>query len=169
MFAHRSHRQVEMTAGPLLPNVLAFTVPLILSGVLQLLYNSADIIVVGRFADSVAMASVGATTSLIQLLVSMLMGLSVGASVAVARATGAGDRDGVRCAVHTSMALAVLSGVLLGAQLMCEHATDMIGQLSQAIANGMTARQLLAAMRPHPTFEEALGEALEELVAKLPE
>ena len=83
-----------MTAGPLLPNVLAFTVPLILSGVLQLLYNSADIIVVGRFADSVAMASVGATTSLIQLLVSMLMGLSVGASVAVARATGAGDRDG---------------------------------------------------------------------------
>ncbi|MBS5680964.1 MAG: MATE family efflux transporter, partial [Clostridiales bacterium] len=86
MFAHRSHRQVEMTAGPLLPNVLAFTVPLILSGVLQLLYNSADIIVVGRFADSVAMASVGA-------------------SVAVARATGAGDRDGVRCAVHTSMAL----------------------------------------------------------------
>ena len=99
MFAHRSHRQVEMTAGPLLPNVLAFTVPLILSGVLQLLYNSADIIVVGRFADSVAMASVGATTSLIHLLVSMLMGLSVGASVAVARATGAGDRDGVRCAV----------------------------------------------------------------------
>ena len=61
------------------------------------------------------------------------------------------------------------TGVLLGAQLMCEHATDMIGQLSQAIANGMTARQLLAAMRPHPTFEEALGEALEELVAKLPE
>lgn len=58
------------------------SVPLILSGVLQLLYNSADIIVVGRFADSVAMASVGATTSLIHLLVSMLMGLSVGASVA---------------------------------------------------------------------------------------
>ena len=84
-----------MTAGPLLPNVLAFAVPLILSGMLQLLYNSADIIVVGRFADSVAMASVGATTSLIHLLVSLLMGLSVGASVAVARAAGAGDRDGV--------------------------------------------------------------------------
>lgn len=65
------------------------------------------------------MASVGATTSLIQLLVSMLMGLSVGASGwPSARATGAGDRDGVRCAVHTSMALAVLSGVLLGALLL---------------------------------------------------
>ena len=73
-------------------NVLAFAVPLILSGMLQLLYNSADIIVVGRFADSVAMASVGATTSLIHLLVSLLMGLSVGASVAVARSAGAGDR-----------------------------------------------------------------------------
>ena len=97
-----------MTAGPLLPNVLAFAVPLILSGMLQLLYNSADIIVVGRFADSVAMASVGATTSLIHLLVSLLMGLSVGASVAVARSVGAGDRDGVHRAVHTSMALAVL-------------------------------------------------------------
>ena len=118
MFAHRSHRQVEMTAGPLLPYVLAFTVPLILSGMLQLLYNSADIIVVGRFADSVAMASVGATTSLIHLLVSLLMGLSVGASVAVARAAGAGDRDGVHRAVHTSMALAVLSGAALGVLLL---------------------------------------------------
>ena len=118
LFAHRSHRQVEMTAGPLLPNVLAFAVPLILSGMLQLLYNSADIIVVGRFADSVAMASVGATTSLIHLLVSLLMGLSVGASVAVARAAGAGDRDGVHRAVHTSMALAVLSGAALGVLLL---------------------------------------------------
>ena len=118
MFAHRSHRQVEMTAGPLLPNVLAFAVPLILSGMLQLLYNSADIIVVGRFADSVAMASVGATTSLIHLLVSLLMGLSVGASVAVARSAGAGDRDGVHRAVHTSMALAVLSGAALGVLLL---------------------------------------------------
>ena len=107
-----------MTAGPLLPNVLAFAVPLILSGMLQLLYNSADIIVVGRFADSVAMASVGATTSLIHLLVSLLMGLSVGASVAVARSAGAGDRDGVHRAVHTSMALAVLSGAALGVLLL---------------------------------------------------
>ena len=84
MSASRSH-EVQMTSGPLFKNVLAFTVPLILSGVLQLLYNSADIIVVGRFADSLAMAAVGATTSLIHLMVSLLMGLSVGSSVAVAR------------------------------------------------------------------------------------
>ena len=56
---------------------------------------------------------------------------------------------------------------VLGAQFMCEHATDMISQISQAIANGMTAEQLMKAMRPHPTFEEAMGEALEELIAKL--
>ncbi|HIR19411.1 MAG TPA: dihydrolipoyl dehydrogenase, partial [Candidatus Pelethomonas intestinigallinarum] len=52
-------------------------------------------------------------------------------------------------------------------QLMCEHSTDMISQISQAIANHMTVEQLMKAMRPHPTFEEALGEALMELSAKL--
>ena len=111
-----------MTAGPLLPNVLAFTVPLILSGVLQLLYNSADIIVVGRFADSVAMASVGATTSLIQLLVSMLMGLSVGASVAVARAAGAGALYVVSLRVHAGGLLRLLDlFVLLEEKLVVEE------------------------------------------------
>ena len=57
--------------------------------------------------------------------------------------------------------------MILGAQLMCQHSTDMISQISQAIANKMTAEQLLSAMRPHPTFEEALTEALEDLVKKL--
>ena len=57
--------------------------------------------------------------------------------------------------------------VVLGAQLMCEHAAEMISQVAQAIANGMTAEQLLLAMRPHPTFEEVLSEALEDLVEKL--
>lgn len=107
-----------MTSGPLFKNVLAFTVPLLLSGVLQLLYNSADIIVVGRFADSLAMAAVGATTSLIQLMVSLLMGLSVGSSVAVARASGAGDHASVHRAVHTSIALALISGFALGAAIL---------------------------------------------------
>ena len=67
---------------------------------LQLLYNSADIIVVGHFADSLAMAAVGSTTSLIQLMVSLLMGLSVGSSVAVARAAGAKDDLSVHRAVE---------------------------------------------------------------------
>ena len=59
------------------------------------------------------------------------------------------------------------TGAIVGAQLMCEHATDMISQLSEAIANAMTPRALLKAMRPHPTYEEALSDALEELCIKL--
>lgn len=117
MSASRSH-DVQMTSGPLLKNVLAFAVPLILSGVLQLLYNSADIIVVGRFADSLAMAAVGSTTSLIHLMVSLLMGLSVGSSVAVARACGAKDDMSIHRAVHTSIALALISGFALGAAIL---------------------------------------------------
>ena len=75
-----------MCNGTIMDKLISFSLPLMVSGILQLMFNAVDIIVVGRFADSVAMASVGATTSLIHLLVSMLMGLSVGASVAVARA-----------------------------------------------------------------------------------
>lgn len=116
MTAFRSH-DVQMTSGSLFKNVLAFTVPLILSGMLQLLYNSADIIVVGRFADSLAMAAVGSTTSLIHLMVSLLMGLSVGSSVAVARAAGAKDDAAIHRAVHTSIALALVSGFALGAAI----------------------------------------------------
>ena len=59
------------------------------------------------------------------------------------------------------------TGVILGAQLMCQRATDMISQLTAAVVNGLTAAQLLRVMRPHPTFEEGVGEALEDLVEKL--
>ena len=59
------------------------------------------------------------------------------------------------------------TGAVLGAQLMCERATDMISQLTVAVANGLTAEQLLAAVRPHPTFEEGVGEALDDLADKL--
>ena len=72
-----------------------------------------------------------------------------------------GDRSFMKVVAHAD------THKVLGAQLMCEHATDMISQVAQAIANGMTAQQLLLAMRPHPTFEEVLSEALEELVSKL--
>ena len=59
------------------------------------------------------------------------------------------------------------SGVILGAQLMCERATDLISQFTSAVVNGLTAEQLLRAMRPHPTFDEGVGEALEDLLGKL--
>ena len=113
MFAHRSHRQVEMTAGPLLPNVLAFTVPLILSGVLQLLYNSADIIVVGRFSGSQALAAVGSTTALINVFINLFMGISLGANVLAARYYAAGRDREMSETVHTSIMLALISGVVM--------------------------------------------------------
>ena len=72
-----------------------------------------------------------------------------------------GDRSFMKVVAHAE------THRLLGAQLMCEHCTDMISELAQAIANNMTVEQLLLAMRPHPTFEEALTEALEDLAAKL--
>ena len=72
-----------------------------------------------------------------------------------------GDRAFMKVVAHAE------THKVLGAQFMCEHATDMISQISQAIANDMTAEQLMLAMRPHPTFEEAVSEALEELIAKL--
>ena len=87
----RGRREINMTEGPLLPRILAFSGPLILTGILQLLYNAADVIVVGNYAGHEALAAVSSTGSLINLLVNVFMGLGVGASVAVARNYGARD------------------------------------------------------------------------------
>lgn len=106
--------EMDMTTGALLPKVLVFSGPLILSGILQLLYNAADIIVVGRFASEQALAAVGSTGSLINLLVNVFMGLSVGASVVIARAYGAGDLPMVRQGVHTAITVAGVSGLVVG-------------------------------------------------------
>lgn len=106
--------EMDMTTGALLPKILMFSGPLILTGVLQLLYNAADIVVVGRFAGAQALAAVGSTGSLINLLVNVFMGLSVGASVVIARAYGAGDMCSVSTGVHTAITVAGIAGVLVG-------------------------------------------------------
>lgn len=105
--------EIDMCSGPLLPRILLFAFPLICSGVLQLLFNAADIIVVGRFAGSHAMAAVGATSSLIALLVNFFIGISVGANVLVARFCGGGDYDDAQETVQTALWTAVAGGVLL--------------------------------------------------------
>ncbi len=107
--------EMDMTTGALLPKVLAFSVPLVLTGVLQLLYNAADVVVVGRFSGATALAAVGSTSSLINLLTNILLGLSVGASVVIARNYGAGDMRRVSDGVHTSILLAIIGGILVGA------------------------------------------------------
>ena len=105
---------MDMTQGALLPEILLFSGPLILTGILQLLYNAADVVVVGRFAGATSLAAVGSTGSLINLIINIFMGLSVGASVMVARYYGAGDARSVRDVVHTSILVALISGIAVG-------------------------------------------------------
>ena len=106
--------EMNMTEGALLPKVLMFSLPLIASGILQLLFNAADMVVVGRWAGKECLAAVGSTGSLINLMVNVFIGLSVGGSVAVARSFGAGDPAAVHKAVHTAMTLAIIAGVAVG-------------------------------------------------------
>ena len=107
--------EIDMTEGPLLPKILAFSGPLILTGILQLLYNAADVIVVGNYAEShTALAAVSSTGSLINLLVNVFMGLSVGASVVIARCYGARDIIRMRKAEHTAITMALFMGIAVG-------------------------------------------------------
>ncbi len=112
--AFGKRHEMDMTEGPLLPKILAFSGPLILTGILQLLYNAADVIVVGNYAGHAALAAVSSTGSLINLLVNVFMGLSVGASVVIARKYGARDIPGMRRAEHTAMTMALIMGVCVG-------------------------------------------------------
>ena len=105
--------RVDMINAPIVPSLIAFAVPLMLSGCLQLLFSTADTIVVGRFAGHEAMAAIGATHSLTNLLINFFIGLSVGVNVIVAKYYGAGDRKSVSDAVHTAIATGLLSGILL--------------------------------------------------------
>lgn len=110
----KKNYEIDMCNGPLLGKIIIFSIPMILSGILQLLYNAADVIVVGRFSGSTALAAVGSTGSLTSLIISLFMGLSVGTSVAVAQYYGAGDWKNVSQAVHTSIATSIISGIIVG-------------------------------------------------------
>ena len=104
---------MNMCEGPLVGKMLVFTIPLMFSGILQLLFNAADTIVVGRYAGSQALAAVGSTTALINLLVNMFMGLSVGANILVSRYYGARKETDIQETVHTSITVAATAGVVL--------------------------------------------------------
>ncbi len=112
-----SASKIDICSGPLAKNLLLYTLPLMASGMLQLLFNAADSIIVGRFAEngSSALAAIGATGSLITLIINALMGLAVGASVNMAHCWGAGDKKGISEVVHTSIVTALIGGILVGA------------------------------------------------------
>ncbi|MBP1572157.1 MAG: MATE family efflux transporter, partial [Oscillospiraceae bacterium] len=105
--------EMDMIHGPLLPNILRYAFPLMLSGILQLMFNAADVIVVGRFAGSQALAAVGSTGSLINLLINLFVGVSIGTNVLVARYYGARDWDGIQETINTSIITAAVGGVAL--------------------------------------------------------
>ena len=103
----------EMTEGPFFKKILFFAIPVTLTGLLQIVYNTADTAVVGRFAGKTALAAVGSTGSMIGLIVNLFTGLAMGAGVLTARMLGAKDKDGVRRSVGTAMGLSVLSGFVI--------------------------------------------------------
>jgi len=109
----RSH-EIDMTNGAIFPKIVMFALPLMLSGILQLLFNAADVIVVGKFAGSLALAAVGSNGALINLLVNVFIGISTGANVLVARFYGSHDERELSRCVHCSMGLSAILGVFVG-------------------------------------------------------
>ncbi len=112
---HRLKKTVDMTEGPFFKKMIMFAIPLIISGVLQSLYNAADMIIVGLYRGDVAVAAVGSTGSITNLTVGLFMGLSVGAGVAVAHHIGAKEYGEVKKVVHTSVLLSAVLGVIIAA------------------------------------------------------
>lgn len=105
--------EMDLTSGPVARKVLIYAFPIMLSGILQLLFNAADVIVVGRFAGKESLAAVGSTSSLINLLINLFVGISVGCNVIVAKSYGSGKEKDIRESVHTSVALSFISGIIL--------------------------------------------------------
>lgn len=104
-----------MLTGPLLKKLLLFSMPLMASSVLQLLFNAADVVVLGRYASYASLAAVGGTTAIVNLVVNLLIGMAVGVNVVIARYIGEGDKEReISAAIHTAVAVAIVGGVVLG-------------------------------------------------------
>lgn len=105
--------EIDMCNGSIMDKLVSFALPLMLSGILQLMFNAVDIIVVGRFSGSEALAAVGSTTALINVFTNLFIGISLGANVLAARFFAAGRREEMSETVHTSITLALISGILM--------------------------------------------------------
>lgn len=126
--ASKDH-DIDMCSGPLFSKILIFAFPIIAMNVLQLMFNAADMIVVGRFSGREALAAVGATGALINLLVNTFIGLSAGTVVIVAQDHGAGRISGLRDSVHTSIAISIISGlvVMIIGLIFCKPLLALMG------------------------------------------
>ena len=127
--------EIDMNKGSILKNIMLFALPLMISNILQLLYNAADTIVVGRWAGTQALSAVGATGTLSGLLTNLFIGVSVGASVAVSKCYGAGDSYGLRKVSHTAITLSFVSGIVamcIG-MVFCRPLLSLMGTPSDII------------------------------------
>lgn len=105
--------EIDMCSGSLLPKIVKFSIPVILTSLLQLFFNAADIVVVGRYTGSTALAAVGSTSSLINLIINVFIGLSVGTGVVLSQSIGANDYNKTHDIVHTAMLTSVISGIIV--------------------------------------------------------
>ncbi|MCI7796901.1 MAG: MATE family efflux transporter [Lachnospiraceae bacterium] len=121
--------EMDMCSGPILGKILIFSLPLMLSGILQLLFNAADVIVVGRYAGSQSLAAVGSTGALTNLLINIFIGLSVGVNVLVAQYYGAKKEKDVSETIHTAISISLISGLFLVivGQLAAEPLLKLMG------------------------------------------
>lgn len=107
-------KDIDMINGNLLSPMLRFAMPIILSSILQTLYNAADSLIVGRYESSYALGAVGSVGSIVNMLVNIFMGLAIGANVTVARYFGAGDKKSVKATSDTAVVTAIISGIIIG-------------------------------------------------------
>lgn len=124
-----NNQDKDMCNGPLFGKIVRFAMPIMAMNILQLLFNAADLVVVGRFSGKEALAAVGATGSIINLIVNLFMGLSVGTSVIVAQDYGAGHSEEIKKSVHTSITVSLIAGliVMVLGLLLCTPLLDMVG------------------------------------------
>ncbi len=107
------HKSMDMVHGPLVRNILIFAFPLMLSNLLQIAFNAADTIIVGKFSGQAALAAVGATGSLINLIISLFNGLGISSNIVIARQIGRNEKERISASVHTAYFLAIAGGILL--------------------------------------------------------
>ncbi len=122
-------KKTDMINGPLGAKIIKYTIPLAATGILQQLFNAADIAVVGQFAGKEAMAAVGSNSPVIGLLVNLFVGISLGSNVVIAKAIGQGDDKKVKKAVHTSVIVAIFGGIIMTAlgELLAADVVRLLG------------------------------------------
>ena len=127
--------EIDMCNGTLMDKLISFSLPLMLSGILQLLFNAVDIIVVGRFTGRQALAAVGSTTALINIFTNLFIGISLGANVLAARFYASGKEKEMSVTVHTSITLALISGLVmaLAGVLLARFALNLMGTPNDVI------------------------------------